>query len=171
LCLLVSLAALQVTRKRLVVLGTHRVKFGRRVLRKTVRRKLEPDAADEIHGPSPPLGPAPCGLGADLRRAAGALPECFPALLRCRDAAGLLGAYAGRAPGGRRYQVDVCVGPGVSDLVLKPIPPSAWRRFILEGLQSARATARIQSEYGPPGERVNSLGYQDGSALVNRAAC
>jgi hypothetical protein len=35
-------------------------------------------------------------------------------------------------------------------------------------LQSVRATTRIQSEYGPLGERVDSLDYQDGSALVNR---
>jgi len=33
-------------------------------------------------------------------------------------------------------------------------------------LQSARATARIHSENSPPGERVDDLGYQDGSIAV-----
>jgi hypothetical protein len=36
-------------------------------------------------------------------------------------------------------------------------------RIIPEGLQSARATARIQYVYGPSSERVDTLGYQDGS--------
>jgi hypothetical protein len=44
-------------------------------------------------------------------------------------------------------------------------------RFSPEGLQSARATARIQYEYGPSSERVDTLGYQDGSISTRGRDC